>query len=79
MSKVEHILRYKQERKYPRGPSKRLYNMKEAAFYLGRTVDALREMIWAGKLPYFRDGRRMLLDVRDMDDFIERSKDRFRI
>ena len=46
-------------------------------FYLGRTVDALREMIWAGKLPFFRDGKRILLDIRDLDEFIERGKQLF--
>ncbi len=77
MSKEERILRYKQERKNPKGPMKRLYNIKEAAYYLGRTVDALREMVWAGKLPYFRDGKRMLIDLKDMDEFIERNKQIF--
>ena len=48
--------------------------MKEAAFYLGLTVDAVRELVWAGKLPYFPDGRRMLLDSKNLDDFIDRNK-----
>jgi excisionase family DNA binding protein len=56
---------------------KRLYNVEEASVYLGRTVCALREMIWAGKLRIVRDGKRILLDVRDMDAWIERSKDQF--
>ena len=51
--------------------------MKGAAFYLDRTVAALREMAWAGKLPYFRDGKRMLLDIKDLDDFINRNKQIF--
>jgi excisionase family DNA binding protein len=55
-------------------PSKRLYDLKEASLYMGRTVCALREMIWAGKLPVVKDGRRVLLDVYDMDRWIERSK-----
>jgi excisionase family DNA binding protein len=57
--------------------SKRLYSVKEAAPYLGRSVTALREMIWAGKLPYIKDGRRILLDIEDMNAWIERSKVRF--
>jgi excisionase family DNA binding protein len=77
MSKEERLLSYKVDRKNPKGPIKRLYSMKEAAFYLGRTVDALREMVWAGKLPYFRDGRRMLLDIKDLDEFIDRNKQIF--
>jgi excisionase family DNA binding protein len=55
---------------------KRLYSIKEAAIYLGRTETALREMLWAGKLPYIRDGRRLLLDLQDMDRWIDESKTR---
>ncbi len=57
-------------------PPKRLYSIKDAAIYLGRTVGALREMLWAGKLPYVKDGKRILLDIRDMDQWIEASKTR---
>ena len=77
MEKEERLLKYKRERRNLQGPMKRLYNIKEAAFYLGRSVDALREMVWAGKLPYFRDNNRVVLDIKDMDDFIERNKTRF--
>jgi excisionase family DNA binding protein len=56
---------------------KRLYSIKEAAAYLGRTEWAVREMIWAGKLPYVKDGRRILLDIKDMDAWIEHNKTRF--
>jgi excisionase family DNA binding protein len=58
-------------------PVKRLYSIKEAALYLGRSVWAVREMIWAGKLPYIKDGRRILLDIYDMDEWIEKNKNRF--
>jgi excisionase family DNA binding protein len=57
---------------------KRLYNLKKAAIYLGRTVGAVREMLWAGKMPYVRDGKRVLLDIRDMDEWIEKSKTRYK-
>jgi excisionase family DNA binding protein len=56
---------------------KRLYSIQEASVYLGRTVCALREMIWAGKLPYIRDGRRILLDIHDMNLWVEKNKTRF--
>jgi len=56
---------------------KRLYNIEEASIYLGRTTCAIREMVWAGKLPYVKDGKRILLDIRDMDMFIECNKTRF--
>lgn len=74
MSRAEQLEQYKQARKNPKGPIKRLYSVPEAAYYLGRTVDALREIIWAGKIPYFKDGKRILIDVQDMEDFIERNK-----
>ena len=55
-------------------PRKRLYAIPEAADYLGRTPWAIREMIWRGKLPAVRDGRRILLDVEDLDRWIEMNK-----
>jgi excisionase family DNA binding protein len=56
---------------------KRLYSVKEAAVYLGRTEWAVREMIYAGKLPYVKDGKRILLDIKDMEAWIEQNKTRF--
>jgi len=77
MSRVEKLQEYKARRKAPKGPTKRLYTVPEGAFYLGRTVDGFREMLYAGKLPYIKDGRRVLLDVKDLDAYIERNKTRF--
>ena len=57
--------------------NKRLYSIKEASLYLGRSVWAVREMLWAGKIPYVKDGKRILLDIHDMDDWIKRSKTQF--
>lgn len=74
MSGAEKLVEYKKARKNPKGPAKRLYSVPEAACYLGRTVDALREIMWSGRLPYVKDGRRVLIDVRDMDEFIEKNK-----
>jgi|GEM_PF-1010097 excisionase family DNA binding protein len=74
---VAKLEEYKQARRTPKGPAKRLYSVPEAACYLGRTVDGLREMLWAGKLPYIKDGRRVHLDVADLDAHIERNKTRF--
>ena len=58
-------------------PNKRLYSIPEAGQYLGRTVWSIREMIYAGKIPYIRDGRRMLLDIKDMDSWIEENRTRY--
>lgn len=73
----EKITEYKQARKNPKGPVKRLYDIKEAAFYLGRSVDSLRELLWAGKVPFIKDGKRIYLDVLDMEGYVEQSKQRF--
>ncbi len=53
---------------------KRLYSIPEAAAYLGRSVWSMREMVWAGKLPAVRDGRRIFVDLEDMNTWIERNK-----
>ncbi len=54
--------------------NKRLYSIPEAGQYLGRTVWSVREMVYTGKIPYIRDGRRMFLDIRDMDSWIENNR-----
>lgn len=53
---------------------KRLYTLREGAFYLGRTLWGIRELVWAGKIPVVRSGKRMFVDIRDLDSFIEKSK-----
>jgi excisionase family DNA binding protein len=61
-------------RSSPERPRKRLYTINQAAEYLGRSPWAVRSMIWTGKLPAVRDGKRLLLDVHDLDRWIEASK-----
>ena len=53
---------------------KRLFSVSEASLYLGRSVPSLRELIWAGSLPIVRVGRRIHLDLLDLDRFIEQHK-----
>jgi hypothetical protein len=50
--------------------------LKGAAEYLGLTVWGMRERIWAGDIPVVRfpGGRKMYVDVRDLESFIERNK-----
>jgi len=55
---------------------KRLYSINDASVYLGRSVWAVREMLWAGKMPHVKDGKRILLDINDMNDWIDQSKTR---
>jgi hypothetical protein len=54
--------------------SKRLYNLREAAQYLGRPVSGVRTLIWNGRLPFLQEERKQYIDVRDLDSFIEKSK-----
>jgi hypothetical protein len=53
---------------------KRLYSLREGAVYIGRTVAAMREVIWAGKIAYVRFDRRIYLDIGDLERFIEQNK-----
>lgn len=55
-------------------PQKRLYTIAEAGLYLGRTVWSMRELIWKGELPTVRVGRRIHLDINDLDTFIDKHK-----
>lgn len=62
----------------PREPiRKRLLSVQETAVYLGRSVTAIRELIWAGKLPYVREGRRVHCDIYDLERWIEDRKTSF--
>jgi excisionase family DNA binding protein len=55
---------------------KRLLTIKEAAQYLSLSVYSVREMIWRGVFPYIKreGGRKYLLDIRDLDEFIDSQK-----
>ena len=57
-------------------PSPRLLPLKQAAQWLGLTVWAMRERIWAGDIPVvqFPGGRKMFIDVQDMEAFISANK-----
>jgi excisionase family DNA binding protein len=52
----------------------RLLTIPDAAFYLGVSHWTLRDLIWAGTLPYLKLGRRHMLDKHDLDAWIERNK-----
>lgn len=55
-------------------PSKRLYTIREAAEFLGRSEEAVRTLCEKGKLPVVRIDRRIQLDVRDLELVIELHK-----
>jgi len=54
----------------------RLLSLKQAAEYMGLTVWAMRERIWAGQIPVvqFPGGRKQFIDTKDIEAFIERNK-----
>ena len=56
------------------GVSKRLYSVKEAGRYLGRSPWTIRRLIRDGCLREVRQGRRVMIDLVDMDLFIETYK-----
>ena len=55
---------------------KRLYTLKEAAEYLGRSVWGVRDLIWSQLIPVVKQhgSRKQYLDVNDLNEFIERNK-----
>ena len=54
----------------------RLLPLKDAADWLGLTVWAIRERIWAGQIPVvqFPGGRKQYIDVQDLEAFIQSNK-----
>jgi excisionase family DNA binding protein len=56
--------------------SRRLLRLKAAAEYLSLSPWKVRSLIQAGRLPVVQDsdGSPFLLDVRDLDGYVERNK-----
>lgn len=52
----------------------RLFTVEDAAVYLGRTKKAVQHLIASGKLPTVKADRRVFLDRKDLDEWIERGK-----
>ncbi len=55
----------------------RLLTVKEASVYLGRSIPSIRELYWSGSLPIIRVGRRIHLDLFDLEKWIEQHKTRY--
>ena len=60
--------------------SPRLLPLKDAAQWLGLTVWAMRERVWAGDIPVIRfdGGRKMYIDKLDLEQFIQSHKETIR-
>ena len=54
--------------------TRRLYSVREAATYLGCGQSTIRREIRHRRLPCVRLGRRLLVDVRDLDAAIEAAR-----
>ena len=54
----------------------RLLTVKQAAEYLGRTKAAVQHMVAARRVPVVRDGRRIFLDVQELDRWIEQNTEK---
>jgi excisionase family DNA binding protein len=53
----------------------RLVSYSDAASYLGVSYWTVRSMVMNGQLPHVRAGRRVLIDVVDLDEWIEANKE----
>jgi len=55
---------------------KRLYTLKEAALYLGRSEWGMRDLIWKRQVPVVMNsgGRKIFVDVKDLDAYVESNK-----
>ena len=63
------------ERQKKAPPSRRLIRVREAAEYLGSSPWKVRQLIANRRIAFVQDGDGpFLLDIRDLDGFIERSK-----
>ena len=52
----------------------RLLTVDQAAMYLGRTKTSVQHLISDGAIPVVRHDRRVFLDVRDLDCWIDAAK-----
>ena len=56
---------------------KRLYTVREAAYFLGRSEYSVRVLIWGKKIPVLKNegrGSKIWLDINDLNNFIQNSK-----
>jgi hypothetical protein len=53
---------------------KRLFTLSEGAYYLGRSLWSMRELVWNGQIPIVRSGKRIFVDIGDLDAWITKNK-----
>ena len=47
-------------------PQKRLFSLQDTSIYLGRSINGVRQMLW--------DGKRIFIDLKDIEIWIEKNK-----
>ena len=55
-------------------PLPRLLRIAEAARYLSATPWFIRSLIWSHSIPFLQLGKRHLIDVRDLDAYVDSQK-----
>ena len=53
----------------------RLLSYRAATVYLSLSYSTVRHMVLDGIVPHIRSGKRVLIDIRDLDEWISRSKE----
>ena len=56
-------------------PTPRLLDYKSAGVYVSLSYWSLRELVLDGEIPHLRFGKKILIDRRDLDAWIERHKE----
>lgn len=59
---------------------KRLYTLREAAAYLGRTEWGVRDLIWSREIPVVKGAsrRKIYIDINDLEAYVARNKAEYR-
>ena len=60
--------------KSPSTSESRLLSQQDAASYLGISYWTIRDLVFRHELPFVKIGRRILVDRRDLDAYLDRSK-----
>jgi excisionase family DNA binding protein len=67
---------HEQKRQQP--IEQRLFDLKDVAAYLGCKVWTVREMVWRGEIAFIRNGKRQFIAREDLDEWITKSKTKFK-
>ncbi len=55
-------------------PTKRLFSIRDLVREVGATAWFWRSQIWDGQLPYVQVGKKMFVDSKDIETFINNNK-----